>query len=589
MNTQRTSLRTALGSWQGPDLALFPALALVAVFLLAYLPVGLVAVASLDGLNESMHSGLGQAAPVPQRIFRALQGLPWLWPSVLSGAVGHVLLRRVLKKTTPFGMSLGWDALGSPLLSAGTAALLVAAALASRAHDRVDDVIVPGLVTLGAGFAVLSIAGLALGLLRRHRGLRRAASAALAVAIAARIGSEVWGRVALAGYRSRQAPERAAIDQQRAVRERPLVSEPALDEDGWPRYRRLIADLRADREGLPPLQDLIGSGEPDPFAPTPARAKAVLDSRRAEVASLREAVRCRHCVPDVIDSPSARIPSLLGIRHLAILAGLEGNERAAAGDLEGAVQRYLEIVRVGGDIGDGNVIHGLLGITVEDRGLRALGRLVRSGRCSAALVDRARRVLAELREHRTSLSACVRNGRRMMAGLEQGLDIVSPDAPLILPAVVPYRALAARAQQVADRISRRHEEVLAQDDLEGWRRLVAETDAEAGNSWNPFLRILTGYTALDTGGTYSLRFFLTARRQLALFRLVEAGLLLEDEKRLHGRYPDDASGLALPRDPLALDQTLRYRRQGASYVLWSVGLNGVDDGGRSEHEDDLVL
>lgn len=588
MNTQGNSVRTARRSW-GFDLVLFPVVAVVVVFLLVFVPLGLLAVVSMDGLNESMHQGLGQASPVPQRIFRALQGLPWLWPGVLAGAVGHVLLRRLLKKTMSFGTSLGWDALGSPLLGAGAAALVVAAVLGTRAPGNVNDIVVSVLVTLGAGFALLSIAGLALCLLRRHRALRRAAAVALAVAIAARIGSEAWGRVALAGYRSRQAPERAAIDQQRAARERPLVSEPALDEDAWPRYRKLIDDLRADREGLPSLQDLMGSGEPDPFAPTPARAKAVLDSRRAEVASLREAVRCRRCVPEVIDSPSARIPSLLGVRHLAVLAGLEGNERAAAGDLEGAAQRYLEIVRVGGDIGDGNLIHGLVGISVEDRGLRALGRLVRSGRCSATLVDRMRRVLAELREHRTSLSACLRNERRMMAGLEQGLDLVSPEAPLILPAVIPYRALAARAQQVADRISRRHEEVLAQDELEGWRRLVAETDAEAGNSWNPYMRILTGYTALDTSGTFSLRFFLTARRQVALFRLVEAGLLLEDEKRLHGRYPDDASGFALPKDPLALDQPLRYRREGASYVLWSVGLNGVDDGGRSEHEDDLVL
>ena len=52
----------------------------------------------------------------------------------------------------------------------------------------------------------------------------------------------------------------------------------------------------------------------------------------------------------------------------------------------------------------------------------------------------------------------------------------------------------------------------------------------------------------------------------------------------HGAYPDGLGSLApellpsVPKDPFA-DAQLVYRREGAGFVLYSVGLNGTDDGG----------
>jgi hypothetical protein len=98
-----------------------------------------------------------------------------------------------------------------------------------------------------------------------------------------------------------------------------------------------------------------------------------------------------------------------------------------------------------------------------------------------------------------------------------------------------------------------------------------------------------GYNGLDSGGTNSMRLFLNGRRQLAYFRLVEGALKLELEKKAHGRYPSDAAALELPRDPFAPQQALRYALDGTSYRLWSVGIDGVDDGGAAKNEADVVL
>src|SRR5262249_38745118 len=65
-----------------------------------------------------------------------------------------------------------------------------------------------------------------------------------------------------------------------------------------------------------------------------------------------------------------------------------------------------------------------------------------------------------------------------------------------------------------------------------------------------------------------------------------------------GAYPDNLEALApkyigrIPND-LQSDRPFRYLREGAGCLLYSVGSNGVDDGGRSfdstPQGDDIVL
>jgi len=94
---------------------------------------------------------------------------------------------------------------------------------------------------------------------------------------------------------------------------------------------------------------------------------------------------------------------------------------------------------------------------------------------------------------------------------------------------------------------------------------------------------------LDDGGAHSTRLFLTSRDTLAWFRLVQVAVMLEREKRARGRYPSDATALDLPKDPFAPLLPLKYRPDGSSYRLWSIGMDGIDDGGKAEKRADIVL
>jgi len=512
------------------DLVLF-AVSLVAVLVVFfYLPIGVVAAVAQDGLSEDMHAGLGMEGPLPLRLFRRVQSFTGLWPLAVGAALLHVALRWLVRRRSTFGDSLAWDSLTSPLLTTAVAAVLGAAwVLATGKGHDLDSLVWPGAFIGVLAFVALGIAGLGLALARRHRGLRLAIAGVLLVAVSVRLGAEVWGRASLRNHRARRAAELAGLDAQRAARQRPVLRGDPIDEDAWPRYQKLIDDLRPYFADHDTRRALTSLGDAEPFAPIPTQARAVLEARRADLAALRDGTRCRRCLPTIFTNPVGPIPSLLSVRYLATLWTLEGHERAQAGDLAGAADRYLDVVRFGGDIGGGVLIPALLGSAVEQTGLRAVGRLVRSGRLSPELLDRIERERELLERDRTSLAEGLANERRTLDGLGGAIDTWEADLgePLILPAVVPYRALAAHAIRVADPLRRGFESALAKDDLEAWKELGAEGDAAAGSSWNPFLRLVMGYGgALDGGGIHSARYFSTARDNLAWFRLVQAAVML---------------------------------------------------------------
>ena len=541
-----------------------------------FLPLGLVAAAAQEGLSLESQRALGQEPAAPLRLFRGLQSvLVRAWPLavavVLAAAGAHVLLRRALRRGLAIGDSLAWDAFASPWPTA----VLAAGACAVVAASREGDVVATAVFAGAASLASFVLTGLVAGLGRRHPRLRTAAAALLVAAVVARLGAEAWGRSSLRAYDARRVPERASEDARRAAHERPVLRGDPIDEDAWPRYRTLAAAVRAHPEPRP-LASWVEAG---PFDPLPPEAHGFLAARREDLTALLEAARCRRCVPELPrGGPASPFPSLLSTRAVSLLLLLDGRERARGGDLAGAADDYLDAVRVAGDLGRGMLIHGLVGVSGEEDGLRALGRLVHSGRLDRELLLRIEDARARLQADRVSVAECLAADRRLLDGL--GADVAGWDAlvgePLVLPAVVPYRALAARAVNVADPLRREFEQALAADDEAAWARLAARSDAVAGASWNPLLRLAMGYgperlRGPDEGGAFSLRLFLAARRPLAWYRLVQAAVAVELARTAAGRYPGDAASLHLPVDPFAAPAPLEYRRTAASYTLRSAG------------------
>jgi len=92
----------------------------------------------------------------------------------------------------------------------------------------------------------------------------------------------------------------------------------------------------------------------------------------------------------------------------------------------------------------------------------------------------------------------------------------------------------------------------------------------------------------------STRLFETQTRQAQQNALIEISLMLRAHKARSGAYPNSLAAAwpekTPPPNDLFTDKPLIYQRQGDGYLLYSVGINGADDGGLQENrKDDLAI
>lgn len=130
--------------------------------------------------------------------------------------------------------------------------------------------------------------------------------------------------------------------------------------------------------------------------------------------------------------------------------------------------------------------------------------------------------------------------------------------------------------ETACRNVERHWALAANGDMRSWA-----DEREAIGKWRTSVGVLDGVFPDDTGIDRAMLIFYTGATQ------VEAScamLGLAEYWRKAGAYPESLAALVpdyLPRLPVdyADRGVLRYRREGNDYVLYSIGPDGVDDGG----------
>jgi len=259
------------------------------------------------------------------------------------------------------------------------------------------------------------------------------------------------------------------------------------------------------------------------------------------------------------------IGSNMLLRQLCLLCAVAGNVRGAAGDWDGAAERYLDAIRIGADAGSilcaregrwelWTALGHLSGRQVR-RGIRRLEamrarRVPYTQRLREAKIDRQAALMAWFHEPNWRgylFSAKIKYGseydssralrfsskRAIMADYTRYMDA------LIAYAAQPYSAARARPPLPANPISR-------------------ELASSGGN-----VRYLAN----------------NCQHDLLLISLALRAYALD-----HGRYPTGLRALVsaylkiLPPDPFA-NQSFRYQLHGKSYQLYSIGPDGRDDGG----------
>lgn len=411
--------------------------------------------------------------------------------------------------------------------------------------------------------------------------------ALLVVLLVGDFAAELWGKARLEAYDVTWQKAIAAEQERLASIRMPVLRGTPLDENAAPRYQKLMDRVEKIVDATLSSTAKTGPGVSIP----PSAAKRVAENQPA-IAQLREAVRCTRCNWEIKleDGPMAKTPKLLPALVLTNLLVIEGHQRAAAGDPAGAAERYLDAARFGADFGAGMLIMIMVGETIEERAMDALGRLIVSTKTGTLLpLADLDRQLARLEPVLPSAVQGFRSERLWPGSLKKMLDDgswkeVVGGQPGLIYYLVPRRALVASMLPSLEEINSEAERAAATEDRTERAKIVAGIEKRARTTWNPLVAM-----AVPNVNRICQR----SDMVLAKFRLVRTAIAIEQHRSPAGLYPPAPAGILLPVDPLAAPARLHYQAlsQGKGYRIWSVGDNGKDDGGISGKgtADDLTL
>jgi hypothetical protein len=265
-------------------------------------------------------------------------------------------------------------------------------------------------------------------------------------------------------------------------------------------------------------------------------------------------------------------------RSLARVLSYEAAEKAAEGRYAAAIDSQLDAERVGFDVARrANLMGRLVGIAARTIGRGEKNVQPRIDHLTAAEARAAEERLADLIAGEQSFAQTLIDDRDLTLGLltsgyrsgdywELGLMMAKSDSPRVAWPLAVFGPVPW---------------------LSGYRRYM-----DAGVAWSklPWLaappprlsRLFApgSYSAPDLGKQRVKCLQADASDQMFL-----AALALQAWRAEHGRYPDSLDALApdilpvVPADPFGRGP-LKYRLEGDKYVLYSVGPDGVDDGGQ---------
>jgi type II secretory pathway pseudopilin PulG len=300
---------------------------------------------------------------------------------------------------------------------------------------------------------------------------------------------------------------------------------------------------------------------------TLAQQESVVRQNAAALRLLRQGFLHEYLHPPVrtgLSGPQDPLRHAKKFRELTRLLMVEGGVKAAHGDWHGATDSYLDGARLGVDVPHGApLIGGLVGIACESITRRALWDTVShldavQARVTAEKLEAlsARRVTyaQTIQEEKWTSQAFILNdtgwnkGFGRIIGVTYGRRVINAQSRyiegLIKWSQTPYAAHKPLPPMPGDAINR----VLLP--VFGWRTRCNFARNEATSA------------------------------------LLLTALALHAYRLENGAYPQNLLQLApkylkqIPDDPFGLATPLMYQRKGDSYLLYSIGPDGKDDGGK---------
>ncbi|MFN3651843.1 MAG: hypothetical protein ACK47B_19900 [Armatimonadota bacterium] len=338
--------------------------------------------------------------------------------------------------------------------------------------------------------------------------------------------------------------------------------------NGYDRLRAAAMKLTAS-EGDSPLAK-AAEGDPEALR----RALAADPAQRAALEEVRQALKL-----DAMTPPSTGFeelyPHLARYREAARRFAAESRVADHDGNSNRAAQSAINAVELGSRSSPGGgIIHHLVAVACASIGVAAL-----EGMESDLSADEARRAGERLDRVMAQFSRAPdmfrEEKRSALTGLAQvfsGKVALNPGAPtagsstesrgwflFFYPKPLSYAAISSGFDRMAAEAEKPYvQRVPIEPPTEMFASLLMPVFQEAG------LALTRGETSVA---------------------LARGALALREFRQRRGRYPESlaelgqVTGVSLAPDPFT-GQPLRYRRTNGDYLLYSVGPDGVDDGGR---------
>jgi type II secretory pathway pseudopilin PulG len=310
-----------------------------------------------------------------------------------------------------------------------------------------------------------------------------------------------------------------------------------------------------------------------------ARKEAIVQQNAGAINILHQGFAYPYLNPASLSTPTYAL-----FRGLARLLFLRGNVQAAKGDWSGAVDSYLDSIRLGEDIPHGALLLGVFaGSTCQSYGRQYMWGAVEH--LNAAQSRAAATCLASILERHLPFADTIQEEKWYGQSVRMVIFRDSKHRDALFryntAANTPGTAVKASFSNLAYFVYSKNR---IMDDF------TAYMDSAAARARRPYAA-KQGTLALPKDPINSiLTLDYTQSRLRDVIEETENALLtvilaLHAFRLEHGHYPVALAELTpaylkkLPDDPFAMQGTFKYRLKGNSYVLYSVGPDDKDDGG----------